>query len=63
MSYMDHNASFAPVGGIQELSFDEVEQVDGGWIGAAVVVVAVVVLLAIGYFGEHNRDNEEQKSN
>ena len=29
MSYMDHTA-FADVGGILEMSFDEVEQVDGG---------------------------------
>lgn len=28
MSYMDHNAAFA--GGIQELSFDEIENVGGG---------------------------------
>ena len=30
MSYMDTHAAFAPVGGIQELSFDEVEIVSGG---------------------------------
>jgi len=30
MSYMDTHAAFAPAGGIQELSFDEVEEVGGG---------------------------------
>jgi hypothetical protein len=29
MSYMDHNAAFAPAGGIQELSFDEIDLVGG----------------------------------
>ena len=32
MSYMDTHAAFAPAGGIQELSFDELDQVDGGII-------------------------------
>ena len=30
MSYMDTHAAFAPAGGIQELSFDEIEEVGGG---------------------------------
>ena len=30
MSYMDHNAAFAPAGGIQELSFDEIAYVGAG---------------------------------
>jgi hypothetical protein len=30
MSYMDTHAAFAPAGGIQELSFDELFMVDGG---------------------------------
>ena len=29
MSYMNTHAAFAPAGGIQELSFDEVDLVDG----------------------------------
>ncbi len=29
MSYMDHNATFAPAGGIQELSFDEIGMING----------------------------------
>jgi hypothetical protein len=29
MSYMDTHAAFAPAGGIQELSFDEIEAVGG----------------------------------
>lgn len=57
MSYMDHNAAFAPAGGIQELSFDEVGEVDGGIVPivAAVLIVGGVILvgfaigLAAGY--------------
>jgi hypothetical protein len=30
MSYMDTHAAFAPAGGIQELSFDEIRIVSGG---------------------------------
>jgi len=30
MSYMDTHAAFAPAGGIQELSFDEIDLVGGG---------------------------------
>ena len=30
MSYMDTHAAFAPAGGIQELSFDEIDMVSGG---------------------------------
>ena len=34
MSYMNAHAAFAPAGGIQELSFDEIDLVDGaGRIG------------------------------
>jgi hypothetical protein len=29
MSYVDNNAAFAPAGEIQELAFDEIEQVNG----------------------------------
>lgn len=58
MSYMNHNAAFAPADGIQELSFDEVEQVDGALapVAVAIVVVVAVVLVAfavgvaVGYF-------------
>ena len=32
MSYMEHNAAFAPAGGIQELSFDEIDLVEGGGV-------------------------------
>lgn len=34
MSFMDHNTAFATAGGIQELSVDEVRQVQGGWAWA-----------------------------
>ena len=30
MSYMNTHAAFAPAGGIQELSFDEIDLVGGG---------------------------------
>ena len=41
MSYMNTHAAFAPAGGIQELSFDEIDLVDGaGWIGNAARWVA-----------------------
>jgi len=30
MSYMDANAAFAPVGRIREMSFDEIEVINGG---------------------------------
>lgn len=42
MSYMDHNTAFAPAGGIQELSFDEIGQVCGGDRGDATANGAVV---------------------
>ena len=32
MSHMDTHAAFAPAGGIQELSFDEIDQVDGAGV-------------------------------
>jgi len=31
---MDTHAAFAPAGGIQELSFDEIDQVDGAGLGS-----------------------------
>jgi hypothetical protein len=37
MSYMNQ-AAFAPAGGIQELNFDEIDQVDGGARAAALVI-------------------------
>lgn len=49
--------------GITELTFAETDAVDGG--GPAVIAAAIViglVLLAVGYVGEHNRDNDEKKS-
>lgn len=52
MAYMDANAVFAD--GIQELSFDEIEQVDGGRLSAAQVVTYTLigsVGLATGGFG------------
>ena len=43
---MDHNATFAPTGGIQLLSFDEIDEVTGGTAaeaGLAIGVVAAIV--------------------
>ena len=42
MSYMDHTA-FADVGGIQELSFDEVDNVNGGIIPIIVAYYAIAI--------------------
>lgn len=42
MSYIDSNAVFA--GGIQELSFDEIEQVDGGLLPVLLLGVAIALL-------------------
>ena len=50
MSYMDQ-AAFAGAGDIQELSFDEVERVDGGVLSAAATVgytLIGVVAIATG---------------
>ena len=44
MSYMDANVAFAPTGGIQELSFDEIEAVAGGPLPALAVVKLVISL-------------------
>lgn len=38
MSFMDHDAAFAPAGGIQELSFDEIDQVGGGARAVTIVI-------------------------
>ena len=42
MSYAAHDPNFASIGGIQDLNMDEIEQVDGAWLLAVVVVVAVM---------------------
>ena len=44
MSYMDTHAAFAPAGGIQELSFDEIDLVGGG--PGPLVPIAVAVAAA-----------------
>ena len=43
MSYMDTHAAFAPAGGIQELNFDEIEEV-GGSVGRILNGVSIVQL-------------------
>lgn len=47
MAYMDANAVFAS--GIQELSFDEIEQVDGGIVQFLVAGAVILGGVAIGY--------------
>lgn len=46
MSYMN-NSEFAPAGGIQELSFDEVDQVEGAIVPLVLGVIAAGVA---GYY-------------
>ena len=46
---MDHNATFAPAGGIQELSFDQIEDVNGGNpLGIVAVEVVAIIVVACG---------------
>ena len=40
MSYMNTHAAFATAGGIQELSFDEIEEVGGGLGSGCIKLVA-----------------------
>lgn len=40
MSYMDHNTAFATAGGIQEMNFNEIDEVNGGFIPAIVAFAA-----------------------
>ena len=48
MSYMDHNTAFAPAGGIQELSFDEINEVSGSAVPAVVAACAASAPCAAG---------------
>ena len=63
MSHLD-NATFDRNANVVELSFGEIDEVNGGGIGIGIAVAVVVVgLLAVGFAGEHNRDNDDnQKS-
>ena len=49
MSYMDTHAAFAPAGGIQELSFDEIEEVGGGRQAATANGAVLGAGSAVGY--------------
>jgi hypothetical protein len=59
MSYMNTHAAFAPAGGIQELSFDEISAVSGA-IGPGVIVAwkvggflaAIAIAAAIDYYAD-----------
>ena len=66
---MGHNATFAPAGGIQELSFDQIEDVNGGnpLVIVAVVVVAVIVVgfglgVVSGYNSYQGGDSHRQSN-
>ena len=54
MSYMDTNLTLDPSTTIQELSLNEVEDVNGGLVAGAVVFVACA-LIAIGWEAAHRR--------
>ena len=56
MSYMDHNDAFVPAGEIQELSFEEIEQINGGILPVLAVVVPVVTAI-IGYVAAKSTDD------
>lgn len=43
MSYKGHNAALEPAGGIQELNFDEIEQVNGGRLRVIMKVISWVL--------------------
>lgn len=47
MSYMEHSPAFSPTDGIQELSFTEVDQVNGS--GVLLVAGIIVGGIALGY--------------
>ena len=61
MSYMNTHAAFAPASGIQELSFDEIDLVEGGFLpaigaflatpagAATIAAVGAVVTAGIAY--------------
>lgn len=60
MSYMENTGTFGKAEGIQELNFDEVENVTGGILELAIgylVGRGVVALFEMGYDGAHNRAN------
>ena len=54
MSYMDTNL------GIQELSLNEIDQVEGGALLLAVAIgVGIAACLIVGWEAAHNRANAE----
>ncbi len=46
MSYMENQLAFAPVKGIQELSFDEIDTVDGAKLSAGETVAYTIIGVA-----------------
>jgi lactobin A/cerein 7B family class IIb bacteriocin len=56
MSYMDTNLALDPSTGIQELSLNEIEQVEGGALLLAVAIgVGIAACLIVGWEAAHNR--------
>lgn len=54
MSYMNNEMVWADAG-IQEMSLDEIDNVNGGWVVLAAVVVVALCLVALGAIGAHNK--------
>lgn len=59
--YMEHN-QFDKNSAVQELSFDEIDDVNGAFLGVALIAgvavgAAAVGLFALGYTAAHNRAN------
>jgi lactobin A/cerein 7B family class IIb bacteriocin len=57
MSYMDSNQIFAPANGIQELSFNEIDQVDGGLLPAILALAALAGACYLAYQAGRSQGN------
>ena len=53
MSYMNSNLAFTPAGGIEDLSFDEVDSVVGGVAWVAIPIAVGIALLASEIYHHH----------
>lgn len=59
--YMNHN-NFGHIGAIKELSSNELEEVDGGWIPAALFVVFVAAPFVAGVIEGAQEEIAEQNA-
>lgn len=59
MSYMNCSAAFG--GGIQELSFDEIDQVGGGTPAHLAAGALLLLCVVIGWKGAHNTAEQGEK--